>query len=328
MTSIKQADRLRIELRHLAALDAVARHGSFGAAASELDYTQSAVSQQIDRLERAVGSRLFERPGGPRPVRLTESGQVLWRHARAVLARMEAAAADVTALAEGSVGELRVGTYQSVAVQLLPAVIARFRERWPRIELSFVESGSHDELEALVERGALDLAFTILPVSDGLFASEQLFADPYLLVVPADHALVHAGAAPTLEQLGALDLVAYRVCRANAQVERFLRSQGLEPNVVFRAEDNLLLQALVAEGVGAALMPLLAVDRSHPRTAALALDGRIPARRTALVWHRDRHRTSAALAFGELARAAAAAVAAEVETLPPATLAGDLPAPR
>jgi DNA-binding transcriptional LysR family regulator len=211
---------------------------------------------------------------------------------------------------------------------VLPAVIARFRERWPRIELSFVESGSHDELEAMVERGALDLAFTILPVRDGLFASEQLFADPYLLVVPVDHELALAGVPPTLEQLGALDLVAYRVCRANAQVERFLRSHDLEPHVVFRAEDNLLLQALVAEGVGAALMPLLAVDRSHPRTVALALDGRIPARRTALVWHRDRHRTAAALAFGALAREAAAAVAVEVETLPPLTLAGDLPEPR
>jgi DNA-binding transcriptional LysR family regulator len=173
MTSIANGYRPPIELRHLTALDAVARHRSFGAAASELGYTQSAVSQQIDGFERAIGTKLFDRPGGPRPVSLTEAGEVFWRHARAVLARMDAAHADVTALAEGSVCELRIGTYQSLAARLLPRLIARFREGWPRVELSFFESGSHDELEGMVERGVLELAFTILPVRDGLFASDQ-----------------------------------------------------------------------------------------------------------------------------------------------------------
>jgi DNA-binding transcriptional LysR family regulator len=306
MESIVPADGRPIELRHLTALDAVARHGSFGAAATELGYTQSAVSQQVDGLERAVGARLFERPGGPRRVRLTEPGEVMWRHARAVLARMEAAAADVAALTEGQVGELRVGTYQSLAARLLPAVVDRFRAGWPRVALTLLESGSHDELERGVERGTLDLAFTILPVGEGLFADEPLFTDPYLLVVPAGHALARRRRPPGLADLRELELVAYRVCRANAQVERHLRAHGVEPRVVLRAEDNLLLQGLVARGVGAALMPLLAVDRDREDTVALALGGEVPPRRTGLVRHRDRHVTPAAQAFAALAREAAA----------------------
>src|SRR5215210_5465580 len=113
--SIMEPDRwLGVELRHLAALQAIAAEGTFGRAAQRLGYTQSAVSQQIATLERLVGQRLVERPGGPRPVSLTEAGRLLLRHAAAIVARLEAARADLEALGAGAAGSLRVGTYQSV----------------------------------------------------------------------------------------------------------------------------------------------------------------------------------------------------------------------
>src|ERR687884_1256275 len=108
---------LGIELRHFLALEAVARTGSFGKAARALGYTQSAVSQQIATLERLVGERLVERPGGPRPVSLTEAGTVLLRHAEGIVARLRAAQADMQALQDGTAGSLRVGTYQSVGAR-------------------------------------------------------------------------------------------------------------------------------------------------------------------------------------------------------------------
>src|ERR1700751_5966664 len=109
-----------VDLRHLAALEAVARTGSFGRAARELGYTQSAVSQQIAQLERIVGQRLFDRPGGPRPVEPTEAGLLLLRHADAIVGQLDAARADMAALAEGEAGTLRVGIYQSVGAPLPP----------------------------------------------------------------------------------------------------------------------------------------------------------------------------------------------------------------
>src|ERR671931_359093 len=118
---------LGIELRHLLALEAVAREGSFGKAAIALGYTQSAVSQQIAMLERIVGQRLLERPGGPRPVSLTEAGRLLLRHANAITARLSAAQADLGALRDGDAGPLRVGTYQSVSAKLLPAMLRDVR---------------------------------------------------------------------------------------------------------------------------------------------------------------------------------------------------------
>src|SRR5881398_1241939 len=170
-----------IELRHLAALEAVGRTRSFGAAARELGYTQSAVSQQIARLERSVGQRLVDRPGGPRPVDLTDAGRLLLRHADAIVAQLDAAQADMAAFAEGAAGLLRVGIYQSVGARILPGLVRRFREEWPRVEVSVLEETDAADLLRLLEHGELDLTFADLPLREGPFEWNELLRDPYVL---------------------------------------------------------------------------------------------------------------------------------------------------
>jgi DNA-binding transcriptional LysR family regulator len=306
---VSRPNQLGLELRHLATLDAIARHRSFNRAADELGYTPSAVSQQVVAIERVVGARVFERSRGPAPIGLTEPGRVLLGHARAVLARLEAAATDVDALTQGAAGGLRIGTYQSIAARMLPSLLADFRAAWPRIELTLHESGSHDELDGKVERGVLDLAFTVAyQEGDGATTHVPLLSDPYFLVLPEGHALGE----PRLADLGELDLVAYRTCRANAAVERHLRAHGVEPRVVLRAEDNALLQRLAATGIGATIMPALALDRALEGVELRPLEGLIPNRRIGLVLHRDRYRSPASLAFVELALAHAARLADEL----------------
>ena len=127
-----------LELRHLLALVAVADAGTFSGAAETLDYTQSAVSQQIANLERIVGTPLFERPGGPRPVRLTAAGEMLLAHARGLLASVVAAATDLRALASGETGELRVGTLPSIGNKVISRVLGTFRADWPASRSSYV----------------------------------------------------------------------------------------------------------------------------------------------------------------------------------------------
>src|SRR5437016_7539325 len=113
----------RLELRHLVALDAIAREGSFWAAADALDCSQSAISQQVALLERVVGHRLVERSRGRREVTITEAGRLLLTHAEAIVARLRAAQADFTAYDEGGAGVLRVGSYQSVGQRIVPHLL-------------------------------------------------------------------------------------------------------------------------------------------------------------------------------------------------------------
>jgi len=185
--SIMQADGwVGLELRHLLALKAVAEEGSFGRAAKRLGYTQSAISQQIAALERIVGHRLVERPGGPRAISITEPGKLLLKHADGITARLRAAQADLTALAAGNAGPLRVGTYQSVGARILPTLLRSFREDWPETDVTLVESTEDRELLGFVESGEVDLSFVIFPLGPGPFESVEMLRDPYVLLVPKD----------------------------------------------------------------------------------------------------------------------------------------------
>jgi DNA-binding transcriptional LysR family regulator len=287
---------LDIELRHLAALQAVSEEGSFGRAATRLGYTQSAISQQIATLERIVDTRLVERPGGPRRVYLTEAGRLLLRHADGIVARLHAAQADLAALARGDAGPLRIGTYQSVGNKILPALLRRFSKRLPDIQIELRESHVDDELLVAVERGELDLTFTMLPPIDGPFEVLELMRDPYVLLVPADSPLAQKGKV-SLREIGEQPLVSNRFCRSVEQVHEHLRARGVQPQVIFRSDDNGTVQGVVAAGLGAALVPRLTVDESDPSVAVIDLGARVPDRMIGIAWHRDRFRTEAAHAF-------------------------------
>jgi DNA-binding transcriptional LysR family regulator len=307
-----EADRwLGLDLRHLVALKTIADEGSFGRAAERLGYTQSAISQQIATLERIVGLRLIERPGGPRPISLTEAGRVLLRHAEAIQARLLAAKADMNALEAGDAGRLRVGTFQSVGTRVLPTLLRRFSESHPAVEVVLRESLDEHELLQMVERGELDLTFWALPVAPGPYEAVELLSDPYVLVVPADSPLIALKRTPTLKEIALQPLIGFNQCVSTAAVESQLASTGRAPNVVFRSDNNGTVQGLVGAGVGISVSPRLTVDEDDPSIAVIDLQGRVPPRVIALVWHRDRHRSPAAEAFVETATAVCRDLSAE-----------------
>jgi DNA-binding transcriptional LysR family regulator len=288
-----------VELRHLAALEAVGRTRSFHAAARELGYTQSAVSQQIARLEQSVGQRLVDRPGGPRRVDLTDAGRLLLRHADAIVAQLDAARADMDALAEGAAGTLRVGIYQSVGARILPGLLRRFKKDWPRVEVSVREETDAFDLLRMLEHGDLDLTFADLPLPEGPFEAEEVLRDPYVLLVQSGSELAQRDTAPAFRELGGMPIVTWRQI---GQPETYLRGRVPDLNIVFRSDDNGTLVGLVAEGLGVAVVPQLVVNPRNPAYVALPFGGRIPARRLAIVWHRDRYRSPASDAFVALAR--------------------------
>jgi molybdate transport repressor ModE-like protein len=307
-----ESDRwLGIELRHFLALDAVAREGSFGKAASALGYTQSAVSQQIAALERIVGHRLVERPGGPKPVSLTEAGRLLLTHADAIAARVAAAQADLTALDEGQAGTLRVGVFQSVGQRVLPELMRRFLASWPQVKVTLTESANDVELLELVERGNLDLTFADLPLVEGPFESVELMRDPYVLVVASDSELADRERPPSVREMSELDLISHKHCRTVRRLDSLF---GRPLEFVFRSDHNQTVQALVAAGVGSALVPRLTMDPADESTVMIELP-KLPPRVIALAWHRDRYRTPAAHAFVETAEEVSTELEAEPVTV-------------
>ncbi len=312
---------LGIEVRHLVALDAIARTHSFSQAAAELGYAQSAVSQQIATLERVVGHRLVERPGGPRPVSLTEAGQLLLRHASQITARLGAVRADLDALAAGEAGTLRVGSFQSASTRLLPPTIARFRDGWSRVAVELRNEMSCGDIDALVQSGQLDVAFSDLSGAADTLDSAELLVDPYVAIVPPDSPLAAVGELDLGQLHGARMISSTVVDACTIRVERALEAARVRPVNVFRSSDNLTLQRLVAAGIGVAIVPLLAVEQHVPDAAVTVLriaGAEAFSRRIGIVWHRDRYRSPSAVAFVETALEVAATL--DLPALPAATV--------
>jgi DNA-binding transcriptional LysR family regulator len=287
---------LGVELRHLAALEAIATEGTFGRAAEKLGYTQSAISQQIAMLERIVGERLIERPGGSRPVTFTEAGRILLRHAETIVARLQAAQADLAALSAGEAGTLHIGTFQSVGAKILPEMLRRFRAAWPDVQIELRESHLDRELADMVERGELDLAFVQMPLDNPSLEMLELLRDEYVLVTALDSEF-GVGHRPTLREIADQPLIGYRNCRATEILVDQLRAAGREPHFVFRSDENGVVQGLAGTGIGIAIVPRLAVDENDDTVRIIELGPRIAPRIVGIARHRDRYHSAAAQAF-------------------------------
>ena len=291
-----------VEVRHLVALEAVAQTGSFSQAASRLGYAQSAISQQISTLEKAVGHRLVDRPGGPRSVSLTEAGKVLLDHAGHIVARLAAAKADLDAMAAGDAGVLRVGTFQSASNRLLPPTLALFRTSWPDINVELRNEPVIANVEGLIRSGQADLAFADMGTLDESHAMVELIRDPEVLITAPDHPLAQMDTVDLADLADArmISMPADDACAT--RIARALERVGVEPHIVFRSDDNLTTQRLVAIGLGVAIVPLLTVERSIPdaRVAIRGLNAKLE-RQIGIIWHRDRLQSRAAEAFIETA---------------------------
>ena len=289
---------LGVEVRHLAALRAVAEEGTFGAAALKLGYAQSAISQQIAALERHVGRRLFDRPGGSRPVVLTRAGELLLGHAESIMTRLSAARIDLESLADEDVGStIRIGAYQSVAAAILPLILQELGADPGEVEFDLKESNDDRELLSLLERGELDVAFTELPLPDasGPLEASPLLDDPYLLLVHEEHPYAELGRELTLNEVADVPLITCRRNSGQPRLEDVFRIHGLTPRVTQRVEDTVTLHGPRSDIVA----PRGEVEGKP--LVALPIESKLPPRVVAIAWHRDRLRTCTAGMFVDLA---------------------------
>jgi DNA-binding transcriptional LysR family regulator len=284
-----------VELRHLTTMAAVADEGSFGRAAARLGYTQSTVSQQIAALERAVGGAVFDRPGGPKPVRITPLGTVVLAHGHELLARAQAMAAAVDRFKAGD-GRVDIGTFQSVSNVILPLVVRRLRDEHPGCDIRLFE----EETDRPDVR-ELDLTFFDGRV-DGDVEHRKLLDDPYLLVA-------RRGTFPDgpvrPAQLDGAPMVAHPPICDQARMEQALARRGVRPRIVFRTAGNETVLSMVRAGMGSAVLPRLAVhsaDVSSDESLCLhELRPGLPPREIFLLWQADRTHSSLAARAIEIA---------------------------
>jgi DNA-binding transcriptional LysR family regulator len=252
-------------LRELRAVLAVAELGSFRQAAAELGYTQSALSHQVSALEAALGWPLFHRPGGRAQVRLTPAGQAVCRRARRVLSEVEAVAADAEEAERGESVRLRVGVSQTAAAEIMPSALHAFRSEYPGVEVVLSETDETDEPAGgrdALRRGDLDLVFSHDPEPDEFVEAVPVMEDPWVILTRRDSAIADLER-PGFEVLDGLDVVAWtHRWRGQLALEEALERRGIAPRIVYRTDDNLALQRLVAAGLGHACIGRLAARRA------------------------------------------------------------------
>jgi DNA-binding transcriptional LysR family regulator len=267
-----------LNVGRLKILDEVAHRGSFSAAAEALDYTQSAISQQIATLESEAGMTLLQRH--PRGVSLTAAGQTLVGHSEGILARLESAEAALAAIAGLRGGRLRMASFPTAGATLMPLAIATFRARYPDVELTLAE-GEPEQIAPRLRAGEIDLAllfeFDGSPTQDELTRTE-LLEDPLYLALPLDHRLTKKRKL-RLEDLREEAWVQTSSSSPCARhVVRSAHAAGFEPHVAFESDDYQTVQGLVAAGVGVALIPELALTVVRDDIEIRALDPRPPVR--------------------------------------------------
>jgi DNA-binding transcriptional LysR family regulator len=249
-------------LRELQAVLAVAELGSFRRAAAALGYTQSALSHQVSALEAALGQPLFHRPGGRAAISLTPAGEAVCRRARRALSEVEAVAADAEQAARGEVVRVRVGVTQTAAAEIMPAALRVFRDDHPGVEVVLTAADDLDAARAALRRGELDLAFSYNVETDEYVEVIAVLEDPWVILTRRDSAI--AGVEdPTFGVLDQLEVVAWtRRWRAQADLEDNWARRGIVPKIVYRTDDNLALQRLVAAGLGHACIGRVAASRA------------------------------------------------------------------
>lgn len=263
-----------LDLHRLRLLRELERHGTMAAVAQALSYSPSAVSQQLTLLEREVGVPLLERVG--RGVRLTPEARILVRHTGTVLEQLERAETDVAAARRSVAGTLRMATFQSVLVALVPAALSLLAERHPQLSLTVLELEPEPALARLRD-GDVDIVL-------GQRYPDQDDEDPPGLAVQFLARDVLSLALPTTAPWGSGSSELAGLARAPWVMDppttvpgrwgrRTARAAGFTPDVRFETPDLMLQVHLIATGHAAGFLPALISAHLPPTIRLVALPG-------------------------------------------------------
>lgn len=273
-----------LQLAHLEAFVAVERAGSISGAAEELFIGQPAVTARIQALERAVGTPLFVRGRGGS--RITEAGRALLPHAHRALTAVAAARQAVGDVVSGSGGRLLIGAAPAVSTYVLPAVLHRFQQEHPRVQLT-VRSGHSEEVLNMVLREAVEVGL-MRPIQHADIISSPLYEDQLVLVVHRGHEFASRGEIQ-MDQMATEHLILFdRTSSYHELTSSIFRQAGINPRGYLEVDNIDAAKRMVEQRLGIALLPLTSVQAEigSGRLAPVTVADMPPVRRQIVVARR------------------------------------------
>ncbi len=274
--------------------------GALSRAARQLGLSQPSLTAQVQRLERHLGTALFERHG--RGVTLTDAGRALYPRAQRILDELRSTEEAVRREGLEGAATLAVGAIPTVAPYLLPVALQRLRVQQAATRVELREDYSA-VLARLLHEGTLDVVIAALPYAFDQLHTEVLGTDALVVAVPAVHPAARAGRI-TLAQLHDAPAVTLDPAHClGEQVAGFCSSRQVSPSVVCRSAQLATVLELVGAGVGVSIVPAMAAVRHNtPQCAYVPLVEHVLQREIVAVWRRDRPPSAAARAFVECVR--------------------------
>lgn len=261
-----------MDLRQLAALVAVADHGSFSAAARALNTVQSNVSTHVARLEQELGATLVDRAHGV----LTDEGEVVAARTRRIHRELDLLRADVASLLHHVSGEVRVGCIGTVSRWLVPRLLRLVHERHPDVQVVVVDATT-TSLAPQLTAETLDLAVLNLPIGDSDLAAEKLFDEDRVLVAPADHPLAASERVHLRDLADHPLLLEPRGTPFRDELDEHAGKAGVSLRSLADVDGILLLTTLAFEGFGPTVLPTTAAPPWLDATCRrVAVDGLPP----------------------------------------------------
>lgn len=278
-------------LDQLRSFRAIIEAGSFRAAALRMHRTQPAITHQIKALERETGQVLIERKNGTP----TPAGHLLYTRACALLSDADALAASLRDFDETSARELRLGTSDTTALYVLPAIIRKFTRAEPQSRLHIVNRPT-EHIAQMVLRGELDLGIVTLPAGAAQLEERRWFDQRLVLVVPKKHALAKRYSVRIENLRGEPLLLLEQTTRTGKLLRDYFAAKRFAPNVVLATGSFEVIKRYVAEGVGISILPKETILPRDTGLATVSVPG-LPRVAIGAIWRAGAYHTRAVSAF-------------------------------
>ncbi|MBP1933579.1 LysR family transcriptional regulator [Ammoniphilus resinae] len=258
-----------MDLKSLKTFHMIVKYGSFIRAAQEMNYVQSTVTMQIQKLESELGVLLIERG---KEIGLTEAGRLFYNQSLQIVKNMEHLQVSLSDLKSGEAGHLRIGVTEPTASYRLPGILGKFMTDYPNIRVS-VEIANTPILSEKILKGEIDFALSTAPDLGTDLYFEPMFQEEFLVLMPKNHPLAKKETIEPEDFQGYRLLITSVICPYRRKLEMVLREKGNVMLDTMEISSMTALKFYVENGLGIALVPKIIVDPIAPRTTTRMISG-------------------------------------------------------